>query len=186
MNAPEPRLGCAGRERGGEPVASIRVRQARDGDRDALAALHEREWGGPLVVVHDTRYDLRDLPTLVAVDETGGFAGALAYRVDADGLEVVSLAASVSGNGAGTALLAAAEEAARAAGADRIWLVTTNDNLGALRFYQRRGLRIVAVDAGAVDRARAVKPTIPQVGADGIPLHDELRLARHLTVADRR
>ncbi|MFI7248378.1 GNAT family N-acetyltransferase [Micromonospora chalcea] len=167
-------------------MASIRVRQARDGDRDALAALHEREWGGPLVVVHDTRYDLRDLPTLVAVDETGGFAGALAYRVDAEGLEVVSLAASVSGNGAGTALLAAAEEAARAVGADRIWLVTTNDNLGALRFYQRRGLRIVAVDAGAVDRARAVKPTIPQVGADGIPLHDELRLARHLTVADRR
>ncbi len=167
-------------------MASIRVRQARDGDRDALAALHEREWGGPLVVVHDTRYDLRDLPTLVAVDETGGFAGALAYRVDAEGLEVVSLAASVSGNGAGTALLAAAEDAARAVGADRIWLVTTNDNLGALRFYQRRGLRIVAVDAGAVDRARAVKPTIPQVGADGIPLHDELRLARHLTVADRR
>ncbi|MFJ1538550.1 GNAT family N-acetyltransferase [Micromonospora chalcea] len=167
-------------------MASIRVRQARDEDRAALTALHEREWGGPIVVVHDTRYDLRDLPALVAVDETGAFAGALAYRVDADGLEVVSLAASVSGNGAGTALLAAAEEAARAAGADRIWLVTTNDNLGALRFYQRRGLRIVAVDAGAVDRARAVKPTIPLVGADGIPLHDELRLARRLTVADRR
>ncbi|MEU8093167.1 GNAT family N-acetyltransferase [Micromonospora chalcea] len=167
-------------------MASIRVRQARDEDRAALAALHEREWGGPIVVVHDTRYDLRDLPTLVAVDETGGFAGALAYRVDADGLEVVSLAAAAPGNGAGTALLAAAQEAATAAGADRIWLVTTNDNLGALRFYQRRGLRIVAVDAGAVDRARAVKPTIPEVGADGIPLHDELRLARRLTVAERR
>ncbi|MCZ7425082.1 GNAT family N-acetyltransferase [Micromonospora sp. WMMA1949] len=167
-------------------MASIRVRQARDDDRDALTALHEREWGGPIVVVHDTRYDLRDLPALVAVDDSGGFAGALGYRVDADGLEVVSLAASAPGNGAGTALLAAADEAARAAGADRIWLVTTNDNLGALRFYQRRGLRIVAVDAGAVDRARAVKPTIPQVGADGIPLHDELRLARHLRVADQR
>ncbi|MGW5077287.1 GNAT family N-acetyltransferase [Micromonospora echinospora] len=167
-------------------MASIRVRQARDGDRAALAALHEREWGGPVVVVHDTRYDLRDLPTLVAVDDSGVFAGALAYRVDADGLEVVSLAASAPGAGAGTALLAAAEEAATAAAADRIWLVTTNDNLGALRFYQRRGLRIVAVDAGAVDRARAVKPTIPRVGADGIPLHDELRLARHLTGADQR
>ena len=167
-------------------MASIRVRQARDGDRAALAALHEREWGGPIVVVHDTRYDLRDLPALVAVDDGGGFAGALVYRVDADGLEVVSLAASAPGNGAGTALLAAAQEVARAAGADRIWLVTTNDNLDALRFYQRRGLRIVAVDAGAVDRARAVKPTIPQVGADGIPLHDELRLARHLTGAGNK
>ncbi|MEU7797109.1 GNAT family N-acetyltransferase [Micromonospora tulbaghiae] len=161
-------------------MASIRVRQARDGDRTALTALHEREWGGPIVVVHDTRYDLRDLPALVAVDGDGAFAGALVYRVDADGLEVVSLAASTPGTGAGSALLAAAEEVAVAAGADRIWLVTTNDNLGALRFYQRRGLRIVAVDAGAVDRARAVKPTIPHVGADGIPLHDELRLSRHL------
>ncbi|MEW2590665.1 GNAT family N-acetyltransferase [Micromonospora aurantiaca] len=167
-------------------MASIRVRQARDGDRAALAALHEREWGGPIVVVHDTRYDLRDLPALVAVDDGGGFTGALVYRVDADGLEVVSLAASAPGNGAGTALLAAAQEVARAAGADRIWLVTTNDNLDALRFYQRRGLRIMAVDAGAVDRARVVKPTIPQVGADGIPLHDELRLARHLTGAGNK
>ncbi|MET9298492.1 hypothetical protein ABZX66_04140 [Micromonospora aurantiaca] len=112
-------------------MASIRVRQARDGDRAALTALHEREWGGPIVVVHDTRYDLRDLPALVAVDDGGGFAGAL-------------------------------------------------------RFYQRRGLRIVTVDAGAVDRARAVKQTIPQVGADGIPLHDELRLARHLTGAGNK
>ncbi|MCO1618675.1 GNAT family N-acetyltransferase [Micromonospora sp. CPM1] len=164
-------------------MASIRVRQARDEDRAALTALHEREWGGPIVVVHDTRYDLRDLPALVAVDDGGAFAGALVYRVDTDGLEVVSLAASTPGTGAGSALLAAAEEVAAAAGAGRLWLVTTNDNLGALRFYQRRGLRIVAVDAGAVDRARAVKPTIPHVGADGIPLHDELRLARHLPPA---
>ena len=164
-------------------MASIRVRQARDEDRAALTALHEREWGGPVVVVHDTRYDLRDLPALVAADDGGAFAGALVYRVDTDGLEVVSLAASTPGTGAGSALLAAAEEVAAAAGADRIWLVTTNDNLGALRFYQRRGLRIVAVDAGAVDRARAVKPAIPHVGADGIPLHDELRLERHLPPA---
>ncbi|MBO4143854.1 GNAT family N-acetyltransferase [Micromonospora tulbaghiae] len=167
-------------------MASIRVRQARDEDRAALTALHEREWGGPIVVVHDTRYDLCDLPALVAVDDGGACAGALVYRVDGDGLEVVSLAASAPGNGAGSALLAAAEEVAVAAGADRIWLVTTNDNLGALRFYQRRGLRIVAVDVGAADRARAVKPTIPHAGTDGIPLHDELRLARHLTPADPR
>ncbi|MBQ1042247.1 MULTISPECIES: GNAT family N-acetyltransferase [unclassified Micromonospora] len=167
-------------------MASIRVRQARDEDRAALTALHEREWGGPNVVVHDTRYDLRDLPALVAVDDGGAFAGALVYRVDTDGLEVVSLAASTPSNGAGSALLAAAEKAATEAGADRIWLVTTNDNLGALRFYQRRGLRIVAVDSGAVDRARAVKPTIPRIGADGIPLHDELRLARRLTRAGDR
>ncbi|ADL45070.1 hypothetical protein [Micromonospora aurantiaca (nom. illeg.)] len=36
-------------------MASIRVRQARDEDRAALTALHEREWGGPIVVVHELR-----------------------------------------------------------------------------------------------------------------------------------
>ncbi|ADU07305.1 hypothetical protein AB0N38_04830 [Micromonospora aurantiaca] len=36
-------------------MASIRVRQARDEDRAALTARHEREWGGPIVVVHELR-----------------------------------------------------------------------------------------------------------------------------------
>jgi GNAT superfamily N-acetyltransferase len=128
------------------------------------------------VVVHDGRYDLRTLPTLVAVDGAGAVVGALVYRVDAEGLEVVSLVAATSGGGIGAALLTAATATARAAGLPRLWLVTTNDNLGALRFYQRRGLRLVRVDRGAVDRARRLKPEIPLVGADGIPLHDELEL----------
>ncbi|MFE9693176.1 GNAT family N-acetyltransferase [Micromonospora sp. NPDC005806] len=164
-------------------MAPIQVRPAEPPDREGVAALHHREWGGPYVVVHDTRYDLRELPTLVVVDGAGELAGALVHRLADDGLEVVSLVATSPGSGAGSALLAAAEEVARAAGATRLWLVTTNDNLAALRFYQRRRLRIVAVDAGAVDRARELKPTIPVIGADGIPLHDELLLERRLTPA---
>ena len=166
-------------------MGTIEVRPAEPHDHQDVAALHQREWGGPHVVVHDTRYDLRTLPTLVAVDGAGGFAGALVHRLADDGLEVVSLAAAAPGLGAGTALLAAAEAVAVAAGADRLWLVTTNDNLAALRFYQRRGLRIVAVDAGAVDRAQQVKHTIPYVGTDDIPLHDELMLERRLAGAAR-
>ncbi|MFG2055007.1 GNAT family N-acetyltransferase [Micromonospora sp. NPDC048930] len=164
-------------------MAGIQVRPAESRDREDVAALHDREWGGPYVVVHDTRYDLRELPTLVAVDGAGDLAGALVHRLADDGLEVVSLVATSPGLGVGSALLAAAEAVAVAAGAARLWLVTTNDNLAALRFYQRRGLRIVAVDAGAVDRARERKPTIPRIGEDGIPLHDELRLERRLTPA---
>ena len=109
------------------------------------------------------------------MDETPTFRGALVWRKDGDALEVVSIAAVAPGTGAGTALL---DAAATMPGVRKTWLVTTNDNLRALRFYQRRGLRIIAVDPGAVDRARAVKPEIPPVGADGIELHDELRLER--------
>jgi hypothetical protein len=67
--------------------------------------------------------------------------------------------------------------AAAAAGAGRLWLVTTNDNVDALRFYQRRGFRLHALHPGAVDRSRAtLKPEIPPLGAHGIPLRDELVL----------
>ena len=59
----------------------------------------------------------------------------------------------------------------------RIWLITTNDNTDALRFYQRRGLRLARLHRGAADRSRAtLKPTIPEIGDHGIPLHDELEL----------
>jgi len=166
-------------------MAPIQVRPAEPRDEADMAVLHHREWGGPYVVVHDTRYDLRELPALVAVDAEGELAGALVYRIADDGLEVVSLVAAAPGLGAGNALLAAAEAIALAAGVDRFWLVTTNDNLAALRFYQRRGLRIVAVDVGAVDRARRLKPAIPYVGEDDIPLHDELRLERRLAATPR-
>lgn len=161
-------------------MTGVAVRPARTSDRAAIDALHEREWGGPYVVAHDTRYDLRTLPTLVAVDGAGAVVGALAHHGDNDGLEVVSLVAATPGGGAGTALLTAAADVARAEGRARMWLVTTNDNLRALRFYQRRGLRLVGVDRGAVDRARRLKPAIPVVGEDGIPLHDELILELRL------
>jgi GNAT superfamily N-acetyltransferase len=62
----------------------------------------------------------------------------------------------------------------------RLRLTTTNDNLDALRFYQRRGFRLVALRPGAVDAARALKPEIPVTGAHGIPLRDELDLERAL------
>jgi ribosomal protein S18 acetylase RimI-like enzyme len=78
--------------------------------------------------------------------------------------------------GAGTALLEAVVADARAEGASRLWLITTNDNLDSLRFYQRRGFRLAAMHPGAVDDARRLKPTIPQRGEHGISIHDEIEL----------
>lgn len=117
----------------------------------------------------------------VARDASGRAVGLATYRIDGDDTELTALAADPRGMGTGTALVDTVAAAARAAGAARLWLVTTNDNMRALRFYQRRGFRLVALRPGAVDEARArLKPTIPPVGDDGIPLHDELELARDL------
>jgi GNAT superfamily N-acetyltransferase len=150
----------------------VEVRPATDTDRDAIDAILTESWGEPYAVAHGVRYDLRTLPTLV-VD---GPAGVLTYTIGADGLEVVSIDAVSHWRGVGTALLDAAAAVARDAGLSRLWLVTTNDNLDALRFYQRRGLRLVSVAPGAVDESRKLKPGIPLIGAYGIPIRDELTL----------
>ena len=118
-----------------------------------------------------------DDPALLAEDTDGTLLGVLTYRIAGPACEVRTLFATVTRHGTGSALLDAVEAVARAAGCRRLWLITTNDNLDALRFYQRRGLRLAALHPGAVDASRAaLKPSIPEVGEYGIPIRDEIVL----------
>ncbi len=135
------------------------------------------------MVVHDTVYRPADLPAFVAVDGPD-LVGLVTYAAGIESWEVLSLDSLVPGRGIGSALLNRVEEAARARSCPRITLVTTNDNLDAIRFYQRRGYRIASIDPGAVDRARRIKPTIPLIGFHGIPIRDELTLVKDLDGAD--
>ena len=122
-----------------------------------------------------------DHPALVAEAASGQLLGMLTYVPGRDWrqCEVLSLHADEQWRGAGTALIEAAAQLARRQGCTRLWVITTNDNVDALRFYQRRGFCLVRVHRGAVDRSRAtLKPEIPLVGAYGIPLRDEIELER--------
>ncbi|HEU0113770.1 MAG TPA: GNAT family N-acetyltransferase, partial [Thermomicrobiales bacterium] len=112
--------------------------------------------------------------------------GLVTYRVADGACEALSLDSLREGIGIGSALLRAAENAALAAGCGRVWLVTTNDNVAALGFYGRRGYRMTGVDRGAVDRARRLKPSIPTIAANGIPIRDEITLARSLAPNNAR
>ena len=67
-------------------------------------------------------------------------------------------------------------EAAREAGCERVQLLTTNNNLRALAFYQKRGFHLVALRPGEIDEQRKVKPSIPEVDSAGLPIRDELHL----------
>ncbi len=147
------------------------MRPGDDRDAVALRSLLDERWGGR-VAAHDELIELAALPSLVAEGPTG-LAGALTWRETSDGLEVVTIDSLV--RGAGTTLLYALyAEAVRRD--EAVWLVTTNDNLGALAFYVSRGMRLVRVDLDAVARARVLKPEIPRAGERGGPLRDELVL----------
>jgi hypothetical protein len=80
----------------------------------------------------------------------------------------------------GTALVEALAATVIGLGCRRLWLTRTNDKLSALRFYLRRGFRLIHIRLGAVDEARRLKPGIPTIGEFGIPIHDELDLCRVL------
>jgi len=159
----------------------MRIRRATEADRPAVARFLTEHWGAPVVVSRGAVHSAAELPALVAeVEGEPAWAGLLTYRVHDDACEMVSLDAVPAGRGGGTALVT---ELVRQLGADRIrrlWLITTNDNLAALRFYQRRGFVLAALHPRAIEVSRRLKPSIPLVGHDGIPIRDELELERML------
>jgi ribosomal protein S18 acetylase RimI-like enzyme len=102
--------------------------------------------------------------------------GLLTYYIEGDECEIVTLDSLAEGIGVGSALVDAAKKAATTARCARLWLITTNDNLHAIRFYQKRDFDLVAVHRYAVRRSRKIKPQIPKYGIDGIPLQDEIEM----------
>jgi len=152
---------------------------SEESDRAWAEARLEADWGGALQARRGELHDVLALPGFVAEDEGGRPLGLATYRMEGDQCELAFLEAFEPDRGIGSALLDAVVEAT--AGCARAWLVTTNDNVDALRFYQRRGFRLVELRAGAVDHARAtLKPRIGRIGAHGIPIRDELELERRL------
>ena len=159
----------------------VAVRAFAAGDAAWAAELLAAHLGSEVAAGHGELLRPLELPGLVA-EAAGERVGLLTYRIDERGCEIVTIHSAREGLGAGSALVAAVTEEALAAGCRRLWVMTTNDNLSALGFYQRRGFRLAAVRPGAVDDARrTLKPEIPATGESGIPIRDELDLDMDLS-----
>ncbi len=160
---------------GGVNEPEVRIRPVAEGDRPMLSWLVAELWGSELVAVHGSVLRPAELPGFIA-ERSRRVVGLLTYQVLGDVLEIVTLNAIERRVGIGTMLIEAAAGAARRFRCHEVRLTTTNDNIDALRFYQRRGFRLAELRPGAVDRSRQEKPQIPRVGDYGIPLHDEIDL----------
>lgn len=153
------------------------VRDRTPADCDAVATFLAASHSARVARLGTLAEPLRH-PALVAVDHAGALAGVLTYIIEGDACEILTLHAVTQWAGTGTALVDAARHKATAAGCRRLWLITTNDNVDALRFYQRRGFVLTALHPGAVTTSRRnLKPEISETGAYGIPLRDELELS---------
>lgn len=151
------------------------LRRSCVADRGSIVEFMKARWGSPMIAVRGRLIDAASVPAITTDPVGHGLA-----TFDPEESELVFLDAVEPGQGLGTALVEAVAAQLSAAGHSAMRVTTTNDNLDALRFYQRRGFHLVAIRPNAVDAARRLKPTIPLVGAHGIPVRDEIELARPL------
>ena len=158
----------------------MQVREKEPEDQPWIEKMLRERWGGVQVIVHNEIFDAHLLPALVA----GEREGLATFRIQQTNLikfaELMTLDAVKANQGVGTALIEALISRLRVEMVVVLRVTTTNDNLDALRFYQRRGFRITAVRPGAVDNARLIKPSISLIGEYGIPLRDEIDLERQI------
>lgn len=158
------------------------IRLAHAADLDFIRAELRRHWGGVDISSRGKWFKADALPALVA-EIDGSPAGLLTYVIEAGECEVITLSSVVESRGVGAALLERAVQIAREDRCRRVFLTTTNDNLRAIGFYQRRGWTFCALHRNAMDVARRAKPDIPATGLNGIPLRDELELEIKLDAA---
>ena len=151
------------------------IRPIDQTDRKQVDAFIVRQWYTMHMVVHGERIDLGSAEGFCACDGDA-ITGLITFRVRGKEMEILSLDSLHEHRGTGTALLNAATEKARNSGLERIMLITTNDNLSALRFYQKRGFDLVQIRRNALEQARKIKPEIPLIGMYGIPLKHEIEL----------
>ena len=156
------------------------VRPIQASDRDWVESFVKSRWGSEIVVAKRR---------IIRPAELDGFAafkgkepvGLLTYKIEGPDCEIVTVDSTSEREGIGTSLIEAARERAKAKGCRRLWLITTNDNLSALGFYQRRGFRLTALYPDALEASRKLKPQISMRAANGIPIRDELELELELS-----
>jgi ribosomal protein S18 acetylase RimI-like enzyme len=151
----------------------ISIRPIEPGDQPWVVRRLENAFAGITVARKRVLIDASILPGFVASDG-GRLVGLLTYAAASGECEVVALISTEEGRGIGRGLMDAVRDYAEAAGYRRLWLITTNDNTRAIRFYQGWGMDLCAFYRHGVRRSRKVKPSIPERGADGIPLEHEL------------
>ncbi len=158
----------------------IQIKPKTTKDQPWVKHLLISAWGSVKVVSRGKIYDASKLPGLIAYYQKKP-VGILTYYLSNTACEIVTLNSLMEGKGIGSELISSVRELAVAHHCHRLWLITTNDNLQALGFYQKRGFYLTAIHRNAIEKSRKLKPQIPLYGNEGIPLRDEIELEIKLT-----
>ena len=152
---------------------AIRIRHIQKREQSWARDVIGNHFGSHRVVSRGRLHDTQNLPGLIAI-KGNEYIGLLHYHIEGKECEVVTIINLVSGRRVGRKILEAVNAIAREANCERVWLITTNDNLSGQAFYRHLGGEQVAIHRNAIKKARKLKPEIPQFGENGIPINDEI------------
>lgn len=174
-------------------MTDFNIRPLERSDREWVAHFLDERWGTTQIVSRGKAVYGHLLPGFMAEQnmappedeaEPSEVAaeniGLITVHIGERECEITTLDSLLESKGVGTALVEAVEDWAREAGIERLWLVTTNDNLAALKFWQKRGYELVTVHRNAIAVARRIKPQIPITGLGGITIRDEIELEKRI------
>ncbi len=157
----------------------IHIRLVEEDDRKWISQLIKEEWSSNRIVTRGRSHDIENLPGFIAVYKNEK-AGLLTYIIENEECEIITLNSLIVNIGIGTSLLGSLESFLLSKKVKRIWVITTNDNLDALRFYQKKGFRIKAIYIDAIKDSRKLKPEISILGFYDIEIRDEIELEKKL------
>ncbi len=158
-----------------ESSLANQVHPITQADRKWVEEFYIQRWGSGRVVTRGKLYMVAALDGFIAWSARTRL-GLITFHHVEEELEIVTLDSLEPGQGIGTLLINTALDHAYKSSCWRIWLITTNDNTPALRFYQKRGFHLAKIHKDAIQVSRQLKPEIPLIGLDGIPIRDEIEL----------
>lgn len=153
----------------------MKIRPKIKKDSKAVKNFMIETWGGEMLFVRGKKYYPENMDGFIA-EEDGKIVGYLIYEDQGDQYEIIVFESLEKFKGVGTRLLDTLKALIKAKGLNKIVVMTTNDDLDALRFYQRRGFVICGIGVNAIEGSRKVKPSIPMNGDYNIPIRDEIYL----------
>lgn len=161
------------------PSQSFRYRKIKEADRKWVNDFITEHWGSDKVVVHQTTCYPKELEGFIAY-EGNKKVGLVTYLIENNECEIVTLNSLIEKQGVGTKLVKLVEEEVTKNNCRQVWLITTNDNLNAINFYKKLGYELTEIFKDAVEQSRKIKPEIPLVAENGIPIKDELKFVLYL------
>jgi len=153
--------------------SDFEITEIRPEDSPFIASFIADSWGSTMSVSRGRIFNTVALPGFIYI-KNKRVIGLVTYNIEKENCEIVTLNSLHNNRGLATQLIIKVIEKAKENDCKRIWLITTNDNTNAIRFYQKRGFEWVGFYKDSMNESRKLKPEIPEFGDNGIPIRHEI------------